>query len=387
MRWWLVVVVIAASAAPALARPAVWTLKLEGGTEYDTNIHRLEIPEDEPREVDEAPVMRSGARFASSWRHADDRRVVLTGFGGAKLFLSEDGQNENVVVAAGDARYEWALPSRQSVVGVRASYYEAFDYQPLSDLPPAGRNFATYAGEAFLTLSGPGAHRITGYAGYRDFEYKPQPDFDWDGDHYGLRYRTSSWRGDPDSDPDAAPVEMVVDYHLERRNYAGLAYTDTCGEEGDDDPRCFVPTDLSRVDMQHSVSAEVVYTGQRIYSGRYELEVNDSNSHGQAWVRQRLELGLTAELGWQLYATIKATVQLNTFLDPLLLAPDVQAQSFITIEDENRNSLIAHLARDVAERWTAEARYALYTNEFATQALSFRRQTVYLGLVYHYGSE
>ena len=75
----------------------------------------------------------------------------------------------------------------------------------------------------------------------------------------------------------------------------------------------------------------------------------------------------------------------NVYLDPLLLARDEQATTFVSIEDENRNSLSLHLSRPVGEHWSAEVRYAIYSNEFTNDELSFLRQTAYLGAVYRYG--
>jgi hypothetical protein len=127
-----------------------------------------------------------------------------------------------------------------------------------------------------------------------------------------------------------------------------------------------------------------VYTGDRIYAGRYELQVLDSNSYGQSLVRHRLELTVTSELAAGVLVTARGVVQYNVFLDAQLVPDDDNAQTFVSIEDENRNALVLHASRELAGGWTAEARYAFYSNEFATEEIRFRRQTGYLGLVYRY---
>ena len=127
-----------------------------------------------------------------------------------------------------------------------------------------------------------------------------------------------------------------------------------------------------------------MYTGRRIYSLLYGADIIDSNSYGQASIRQRIEVAFTTAVPGDAYLTGRAIVRINTFLDPLLLARDVQSQSFVSIEDENRNSLSLHLARDFGRRWGLEARLAIYSNEFATEELSFRRQTAYLGALYRF---
>ena len=77
---------------------------------------------------------------------------------------------------------------------------------------------------------------------------------------------------------------------------------------------------------------------------------------------------------WDVFVTGKLVVQFNQFLDPLLLSGDVG--TFVTIEDENRNAVILHATRDIGRRLTAEARYAYYSNPFATEELAFSRHTV-----------
>ena len=58
--------------------------------------------------------------------------------------------------------------------------------------------------------------------------------------------------------------------------------------------------------------------------------------------------------------------QFGLSMDPFL-ARDVQTQDFVAI-DENRNGLIVQLSRDLGDVLTIEARYAIYSNEFATKA-------------------
>jgi hypothetical protein len=77
--------------------------------------------------------------------------------------------------------------------------------------------------------------------------------------------------------------------------------------------------------------------------------------------------------------TARAVVQVNRFFDPVLLTFDIGK---LTLEVDNRHSINLHATRDLGTHWSVEARYAFYSNEFATQALVFRRQTAYLGLVW-----
>lgn len=382
----------AGPAVPAIAAQsrspdhAAWSLELEGGAEYDSNIHRLELREGDTADAVGAPLMRLGARHRLIWHRTAGERLDLETFGGLKLFGSDSGQSENAAVVSSRGGYQWRLPGRGAAVGVSGNYYDAIAYELY---PPSGpvydnRNFRTGAGELSATLLGPATHRLTALVGYRLFHYKPDPVFDWQGEHYQLVYQTTWWRGDPDQDADAASIDLTAGYELERRNYDGSARTSSCADPGAGDPACSAGTTLPRADLNHTVGAELVYTGRRIYSARYELTVNDSNSFGESLVRQRLRLGITTELLHDLYLTAQGTVLFNAYLDPLLVASDEQARTFVSIDEENRNSLAVHLSRPVGGGWSLEGRYAIYSNELSNQELSFRRQTAYLGAVYHY---
>ena len=70
-------------------------------------------------------------------------------------------------------------------------------------------------------------------------------------------------------------------------------------------------------------------------------------------------------------------------LAPLFLR-DEQATTFVSIEEENRNSLSLHLSRPIAGGWSGETRFAVYSDEFTNDELSFQRWTAYLGAVYRY---
>ncbi len=369
--------------ADALVHGTRTTIKLEAGTEYDSNIHRLEVPDGADAEVVAAPLLRAAARAQTAAKVRKRGQVRLAGLVGGKLFLTDAGQSENVGIVSADGRYLHTLPGRSAMLMARGATYDSFDLdRSASSGVDAGRNFAIATGEVGATVLGPRHHRLTLTAGYRDFTYKSDHDFDWAGDHYGLRYRTALWRGDPDVDLDASSIEIDVGYEVGRRHYAGRAFTSNCPEGTDPDPMCIVPTGLDRIDLVHTARAEVLYTGDRVWTGAYELSLVDSNSFGQSLVRHRIDLGVTTKTWADVFLTARATVIVSSFLDPLLLARDVQSQTFISIDDENRNAISVHLARDLGASWTIEARYAIFTNEFATKRLSFRRQIVYVGMTH-----
>lgn len=375
---------VALGGSQARAEKLKWNLTVEGGSEFDSNLHRVEVVEGMPSEVDAGVLVRSGARYQLDWRPKKKQRLSLDLRGTSKLFTSAAGQSENIGILFMDGRYDSYVGESRALLGLRVVYYDAINVRPFGEGtdPVDGRSFRTTEAMASLGLPSETEHRFTVQAGFRDFVYKPDSDFDWQGEQLGLRYTTMFWRGDPDRDADAASVDVRASYLLGNRRYQGPAFRNACPGAQMADPSCFVPTENSRHDLHHSLGLAGTYTGRNIYSLAYGAQIVDTNSYGQASVRQRIEASLTSEIPGSIFLTGSAIVRINTFVDPLLLARDVQSQTFVSIEDENRNSLSLHLARDLTDHWAVESRFAIYSNEFSTQEFRFRRQTAYLGLLY-----
>lgn len=368
------------------ADPVRWSLTLEGGSEYDTNIHRFESFDEDI--IVAAPLLRGATRLHLGWSPRPAHTVLATVLGGAKLFAGDSGQDENRGMVAADGRYQWRLPGRSAVLGVHGSYHDTFGYELFRAAPGqvSQRNFAVAGGELALDLAGPEGQRLTLTGGYRHFRYDPDAAFDWQGEHAGARYQTSRWLGDGEQ----ASLDLAASYGVERRAHASPALRDiACPDGAEPSLLCTLPLDQTRTDLHHVATAEAVYTGERIYSARYEAQITDSNSYGQSVVRQRLELGITTELLARVFATARGTLQIDTYLDSLLLARDVLYQTpdptdLVAIDAENRSAASLHLARDLGSAWSMEARYALFLGALAGEGARFRRQLFYLGMVYRY---
>lgn len=355
-----------ATAATAGAEEPDWTLKLEAGSEVDTNVHRAPSGSD----VVAAPDGRLGIRYDVSGHAGDAGRFAFDAVGAVKGFAGGDASSEDVGVAAADLRFDWLVGAL--VPGVRASYYEAFG---AADNALALR---TVDAAAALGLAA-GDLRVGAAAGWRFFSYKPDGAFDFDGPHAGLSVGQRFH-----SDDASRQLSWGAAYSAGVRRYSSPALANFCPPDMPIAPSCLAVTARSRSDLFHDLAADVTYTSTFILGLRLGLQVNDSNSFAQSLVRGRGELSATVELPGDFVVTAKLVLQVDAYVDGLLLGGDVG--TFTTIEDEARNALIVHVTRDLSDAWTLEARFAAYQNAFAADAIAYSRQTGYIGLIYAFES-
>ncbi len=356
-----------------VALAADLNLKLEAGSEVDTNVHRT-------TSEGSAPVTAAGARatirVGASARPGERSLFRMAALAAARVWSGENASSANVAVASADARYDIAFG--RLAPGVRASYYEAAEAGSLSGSPGLDQDFRTGSAAATLTLRTEDDHRLEAAAGARFFVYKPNGEFDFTGAQLGATLARRVRLGEGDDE-----LTYALGYTMSQRAFSGQALANQCSPGETIMVKCLYVTTLPRADLFHDAAVEVTWTRAFILGLRYSLQVNDSNSFGQSLVRHRVELSGTTELFADLYLNAKVILIVNQYLDALLLGGDVG--TFTTIEDEARNAVILHLTRDVSERVTLEARYAYYANPFASRELAYRRQTFYLGMVVSWG--
>lgn len=358
-----VVIAIVVVSTAAAARAEEWNLQLEVGSELDSNVHRTT--------GDNTGVLsangRVGARLGLGFRPLEHGYVRLSALGAAKLFPGEDASSEDVAVLATDGRFNLTLDSISP--SLRLAYYDS--------AAPGGAALAMRTGDATvgLDLNTEDGHQLSVSAGYRFFSYKPDNDFDFHGAHIGaaftgrIRAVDTSWQ-----------LRYAVAYTASMRGYDSPALANRCPDGTPVQRDCLLVTAATRADLFHDGAVDLSYTRSFILGLRYGLQFNDSNSFGQSLVRHRIELSGTTELFAEIYLNAKLVLQLNQFVDTLLLGGDVG--TFISIEDETRNGLVVHLTRELGETWLIEVRYAFYANAFTPDASPYRRHTAYLGLVY-----
>lgn len=350
-----------------------WVVTGEGGAELDTNVQRVETGPGLATEPVSAGVLRLGARAEDHDRLAG---------GGFALGLSDltrvvadnTVSVENVTQLAGDVRWLHPLGDRPVSAGFALT---AIDALGLSD-PVGARTFRSLGADALLAMHSGEEHRLTLAVGGRSFHYKPDPLYDYDAPALNARLDSILWQ----SAEKTKSLELATSLGFEAREYDGTAFADGCPPGSKPDPSCFTATELTRRDRYGRAGVELTYAGNTVATIGYQLVVIDSNSFGQSLVRHRGLFSGTVSFG-KVYTTLLAILQIDQYLDGLILQRDLQHAEFTNIEDENRSTIQLHIARKVSDAWGVEARAAIWKNiGVSSMELSFDRVLLYAGLVY-----
>jgi hypothetical protein len=364
-------------APPAHAGP--WVVTGEAGTEYDDNVQRVETGPGLDTQRDSAWVLRFGAQA--------ERKSRL--WGGQLVFAASDLTRavnddalsvENVTALAGSLRWVHTLPDRPVLVGVSTN---AIDVFPLSDSIGA-RTFRNLGADAVLGFRSDDQALTVGF-GARDFRYKAETShiFDWQGPAANVRLDLVLWQ----SPSKIKSLELAAGAGFEDRTFVAeqaKAFANACAPDAPPDPGCAAPTSYGRRDRYSRVGAELTWVGRQVAAIGYQLALVDSNSFGESLARHRVTASGTMEVGGHVYATLLAILQLDQYLDGLVIRRDLQGQGFANVDDENRSSLQLRVARKLGSTdWSLEGRFAIWRNIGGNaMQLDFKRELVYFGLVY-----
>jgi hypothetical protein len=356
------------------AGAAPWVVTGEVGAELDSNVQRVESGSDADTAAITAWVMRFGARAERKGKLAggnlafnisDLTRVVASG----------DAAVENVTVLAGNVRWLHQLGERPVFAGVGLS---AIDSLPLSD-DIGARTFRNLAADGVLGMRSEQEHELTIAFGGRDFAYKPDHKFDWRGPAANVRLELMLWQ----SEAKTKSLELVTSLGFENRAFNDKALVNGCAPNEPPNPNCSGATDIQRRDRYQRLGAELMWVGHQVAAVGYQLAVIDSNDFGQSLARHRFTASGTAALPGRVYATLLAILQIDQYLDGRIVRGGVQEQEFASIDDENRSSVQLRVARTIAGQWAVEGRGAIWRNLSGNaMELDFRRELVYVGLVY-----
>lgn len=359
-------------------------LTLSLGPEYDSNANRAEVVAH--AESPDAPVgsflVRTTAEGQLVWRRGINLLRLAGGIGG-KVFFNPAVFDQDVGVLQLGAE-DRVRVARFLQLGASGDYYDAAQ---LDVAPYRHRDFRSGAALARVYFVDP-LGDVTLSGGYRGFQYKPDPYFDFQAAQATARAVARLHFGaNQDHELDLASV-----YHLERRYFPGVIQAldeSLCPPGHPILDMCLIAAadGTRRADWWHEGGFELTYVGALLVAVGWAAQLDLSNSFGQSLFRQLLTLKLAYRFPWNLYATLKAQLLVTRYLDPVLLDRIIQTATFVTIEDENRNALIVDLERPVGATGLAvDARYSLYTNELSPSPVSFLRHLVYVGLTYRFGA-
>jgi hypothetical protein len=292
----------------------------------------------------------------------------------ARLVTNDDAKSENVSLFSGDLRWVRTLGKRPIAVGFGAAYADAV---PLST-DVGARTFRTAAADAMLVLRKGEDRVLTVNVGPRYFAYKPERAYDWWGPSISARLDLNLW----EPSGGARSLELAGVVGFEARMFESVASASACADGAPPSPGCFAPTSLRRRDRYQRAGIELTYTGSFIATAGYLLTVIDSNSYGQSVVRHRGTMSATTELPKKLIGTVLATLQIDRYLDGLVVQKDLQHQEYTNLDDANRSSLQFRLARRVTDAWSLEGRVAIWRDLGGTLDTEYRRELVYFGGVY-----
>jgi len=357
------------------AHAGSWNVTGEAGTEYDDNVQRVETGPGLDTTPVEAGVLRFGARVDHKSKPLGGNLAFdlsdLT-----RLVANQDVSVENVTTLGGNLRWLHALGDRPAALGFGLM---AIDALPLTD-PVGARTFRMLGPDAVLAMRGEEDRTLTLTLGLRDFRYKPAHDFDWWGPVANARLELVLWQ------PPAKTksLELVGTLGFEQRTfYTGVALANACPPESAPNPNCIAATDFERRDRYQRVGVELTWVGHQLAALGYQFTLIDSNSFGQSLARHRVTASGTTALPFGIYGTLLAILQIDQYLDGLLVRRDLQSQEFANVEDENRSSLQLRLARHISSQWSIEGRAAIWRNlAGGAMELSYRRELVYIGIVF-----
>ncbi len=364
-----------ASASHAQATP--WVVTAEAGVEEDSNVQRAETGPGLATEPVATPVMRVGVRTDKKGLLADGAYSLhladLT-----RIVGDRDVSVEDVTLLAGDLRWVHSIGERPVAAGFAVSAIDAF---PLDD-DYGARTFRNLAADFVINAHAGEDYRFNLGFGARQFRYKPLTDpvhlFNWAGPAADARLDLVLWQ----SANHARSLELATTAGFEARTYESRAFVNACAPSAPPSPACTAPTGLARRDRAARAGAELTYVGTYVASLGYQLTVIDSNSYGQSFARHRVLASGTVSLG-AYYLSLLAILQIDQYLDGLLVEADLQHQEFTNIEDENRSSAQFHISRKVTEAWSVEGRVAYWRNILGnTMDLSFSRGLAYAGVIY-----
>ncbi len=316
---------------------------LRTGVEYDDNVNR------ESTNQDAGFLTRYFATLGVFSQPFTRSRITFNAKHGGKFFFQNQQANADTLVTQLSLGFQHQLVPK---LGLDATIdmKDRTERVPLRDYNRGGAGVGLT-----LTL---GDLRLRASSAYRYFAFKPNPS---SGSSNVEAKLNAIW-----SLSDA--ITMSTGYTFAQRFFE----TDRFIQEGKE-----IKIDQGRVrsDNFHSLFLQARYSAAFIASLSYALSLNTSNSFGQELVRHSISASATAPLLWDFFGTVKLELQRTTYQDPVLIDA-----SFL-VDEDNRNAVVASLARSIGEQWEVELRYSLFLQEFGVGE-DYNRQTLFLAFAF-----
>lgn len=365
----LALVGLSALPAPAFAQnPARVAVRLEAGPEFDSNPARLEaIQGAAPPQINSSALVRTVGTADIVLPVSARQILAATASAGGKLFLDQTARPEDVAVAQATALWSLAF-SDQTGLSLSTSYYDAFARGGSTNADP--RDFRSTAPSARVDQA-LGSWRLAVGGGYRWFNWKPRPDFNFQAPTLFASAR-QQLRSAPGSD--TADWDWGLSTNVESRTFTG-ARCESLAACPPADPAKQQPWR----DRFVIVGADVTRTADALLGAGAALHLNYSNSYAQALARVVLHTRAVVLLPWDLSVSGRIEAVFTRYADGVPLRIDPSGKILSSIEDESRSTIRIDLVRALSGGFEIGLRFSLFTNDLGGGPVSYGR---YTGLVF-----
>ena len=132
---------------------------------------------------------------------------------------------------------------------------------------------------------------------------------------------------------------------------------------------------VAREDQYHVLRAALSFRSWLVADLGYQFAINRSNSYGQALRRHALQAMVTTPLAWDIFLSLQAEAQRTLYED------SIYTDAKFTVDEDNRNALVASISRVLWDHWELELKSRVYLQEFGSTE-PYERQTVMLSLAH-----
>jgi hypothetical protein len=342
-------------------------LRVELGTEYDSNPDRAETISDGTPILPRAGASPLARMVASAgWASAPGRfyGLALSGALAGKRFFNEEARGDDVLITQANGAGTVRVAPRLGL-GAAVGYYDAFQRGPVDR-----RDFRSFTPTLRLEYGVGKISQLALGGGYRWFTFKSDDRLSFSGPTASLLFRQVL---PGDLDTGGADWEWNAGALFEGRNFVGPACTnDTCTADSS------TPGRQDRLWMGH---IELTRTTSFLAGAGASVHYNPSNSTGESLVRGLFHLRGVVPLPWSFSLSGRADLVVTHYRNSLLLVKDPNAAApLVSIEDENRSTLRFELSRPLAKGLEIGARVVFYSSFPSRGSVEYSRQTALLYL-------